>query len=104
MKPIGTHNYFVYITTNKNKSTLYTGVTNDLRVRLWQHQQSAQTDKKSFAGRYNCFHLVYFERFENIDHAIDREKQIKGWIRQKKIALIETMNQNWRFLNDEVDL
>ncbi len=59
MKPIGTHNYFVYITTNKNKTVLYTGVTNDLPYRLEQHEEEAKAGKRSFAGRYNCYYLIY---------------------------------------------
>jgi len=103
MKPIGTHNYFVYITTNKNKTVLYTGVTNNLRYRMQQHELEAKTTKKSFTGRYNCYHLIYFEHFEYIDHAIEREKQIKGWLRRKKEKLINDFNPDWRFLNDEIE-
>lgn len=103
MKPIGTHNYFTYITTNKNKTVLYTGVTNDLKYRLWQHEEDSKSSKKSFAGKYNCYHLIYFERFQYIEHAIEREKEIKGWIRKKKEKLINDFNPNWRFLNSEID-
>ena len=59
--------------------------------------------KKSFAGKYNCYHLIYFERFQYIEHAIEREKEIKGWIRKKKEKLINDFNPNWRFLNSEID-
>ncbi len=101
MKPIGTHNYYVYITTNKNKTVLYIGVTNDLKVRILQHEESAQTTiNQSFAGKYNAHYLLYFERFEWIEHAIDREKELKGWRRSKKEALINTINPEWNFLND----
>ena len=103
MKPIGTHNYFTYITTIKNKTVLYTGVTNDLRYRIWQHEEDSRNSKKSFAGKYNCYHLVYFERYQYIAHAIEREKEIKGWLRKKKEKLINDFNPNWRFLNDEID-
>jgi len=103
MKPIGTHNYFVYITTNKNRTVLYTGVTNDLQVRLWQHEEESKTEKKSFAGRYNCLYLVYYEHFDFIEHAIEREKEIKGWIRKKKEILIATTNPDWKFLNNEIE-
>jgi putative endonuclease len=103
MKPVGTHNYFVYITTNKNKTVLYTGVTNDLFTRLFQHQQNAKPfTHSSFAGKYNAYYLLYYERFEFIEHAIEREKEIKGWRRSKKEALINSINPDWRFLNDEV--
>lgn len=104
MKPIGAHNYFVYITTNKNKTVLYTGITNDLRIRLIQHlEKSTSFPSTSFAGKYNAVYLIYYERFEYVEHAIEREKEIKGWRRSKKEALIATMNPEWKFLNDEID-
>ncbi|PIQ14453.1 MAG: endonuclease [Flavobacteriales bacterium CG18_big_fil_WC_8_21_14_2_50_32_9] len=95
------HNYFVYITTNPNKTTLYIGVTNDLRKRMFEHQEDKGT-LKSFAGKYYCYNLIYYEHFEQIEHAIDREKQLKKWSRKKKEQLIETLNPNWIFLNDEI--
>lgn len=98
------HNYFIYITTNKRKTTLYTGVTNNLPYRLWQHKEDSITRKKTFAGRYNCYHLIYFEHFDYIQHALAREKEIKGWIRKKKERLINSINAKWRFLNDEIEL
>ncbi len=97
MKPLGTHNYFVYITTNITKSVLYTGVTNDLKRRLFEHEEDANTEKKHFTGKYNAYYLVYYERFEFIEHAIEREKQIKGWIRQKKETLISVLIRNGDF-------
>ncbi|MCB2207981.1 MAG: GIY-YIG nuclease family protein [Bacteroidetes bacterium] len=103
MKPIGTHNYFVYITTNLNKTTLYTGVTNDLRRRIWEHKEGVKTNNKSFTAKYNCTHLIYYERFEFAQDAIDREKQIKGWNRLKKDELIKSFNPVWRFLEDELE-
>ena len=103
MKPIGTHNYFIYIVTNERKTVLYTGVTNSLEKRLWEHKQDALTEKKTFAGKYNCYNLLYWERSEYIEHAIDREKQIKGWKRIKKVELINSFNPEWKFLNGEVD-
>ena len=97
------HSYFVYITTNKNKTVLYTGITNDLRRRLWEHEQNSIPFKsKTFAGKYNAYFLLYYERFSYVTNAIAREKEIKGWRREKKEALINTMNPEWRFLNDEV--
>jgi putative endonuclease len=95
------HNYFTYITTNPQKTTLYVGVTNDLESRLMQHYNN-KGNSSSFAGKYFCYKLVYFERFTHIDHAIEREKEIKKWRRAKKIALIESQNPNWRFLNEEI--
>ena len=97
------HNYFVYITTNKNKKVLYTGVTNDLKRRLFEHKEDSNNLKKHFAGKYNCFYLVYFERFQFIEHAILREKEIKGWLRSKKDNLINNFNSEWKFLNEEID-
>lgn len=103
MRPIGMHNYFVYITTSNNKSVLYIGVTNNLPHRLWQHEEESKTSRKSFAGRYNCVNLIYYECFGNITDAINREKEIKGWTRKKKETLINTFNPEWRFLNDELE-
>lgn len=103
MRPIGTHNYFTYITTNKSKKVLYTGVTNALKVRVTQQEDDAKNEKKSFAGRYNAYHLVYYERHQYVVQAIEREKQIKGWKRYKKVTLIESFNPEWRFLNDDLD-
>lgn len=97
------HNYFVYIVTNFKKTVLYTGVTNDLRTRVLEHKSDSLGVKKSFAGRYNCHYLIYWERFQYVDHAIDREKEIKGWKRSKKENLINDFNPSWRFLNDELD-
>lgn len=102
MKTLGTHNYFIYLVTNFSKKVLYCGVTNNLKIRLYEHEQDGLNEKKHFAGRYNCFYLVYFERFQNVDQAINRENEIKGWSRKKKEELIKTMNPKWDFLNDEV--
>ncbi len=95
------HNYFVYIITNPNKTVLYIGVTNDLETRLAQHYEN-RGNKKSFAGRYYCYHLIYWERHQFIEHAIEREKEIKKWRRSKKETLINEFNPDWRFLNAEV--
>jgi putative endonuclease len=104
MKTIGTHNYYVYIVTNKNKTVLYIGVTNNLKRRLYEHQQNAiPFTHKSFAGKYNAYHLLYYERFEYIQQAIAREKELKGWRRSKKEDLINSINPNWNFLNDSLE-
>ncbi len=95
-------NYYVYIITNKNKTTLYIGVTNNIQRRLSQHYFDSQNARKSFAGKYNCYYLLYYEVFENSNIAIAREKQLKKWRREKKEQLIATVNPNWDFLNDEV--
>jgi putative endonuclease len=103
MKPIGCHNYFVYILTNKLRSVLYTGVTNNLKARIYEHYMDSVNHKDSFAGKYNCYNLIWFEHFDQIEEAIIREKQIKGWSRMKKEKLINSFNPDWRFLNDEID-
>ena len=102
MKPLGTHNYFVYITTNKTRKVLYTGVTDHLVRRLVEHEEDSKDQKEHFAGRYNCYYLLYWERFEWIDHAINREKQIKNMSRVKKESLIDAFNPNWNFLNKTI--
>lgn len=100
MKTAGSHNYYVYILTNKNKTVLYVGVTNDLAARL--HQHVSKVDYSSFTYRYNVVFLIYYERFQFVQHAIDREKEIKGWRRSKKEKLIRSLNPEWQFLNEEV--
>ncbi len=96
-------NYFIYILTNYKKTVLYTGVTNNIKRRLFEHKEDSLAKKKTFAGKYNCYYLVYYERYQFIDHAIKREKEIKGWVRSKKVKLINDFNPRWRFLNNEVD-
>ena len=96
------HNYFIYIVTNRPNGVLYTGVTNHLRRRMQEHAADAAGPKLSFAGRYNCVHVVHIERIQDIRQAIAREKEIKGWLRQKKISLIEAHNPNWAPLNKEL--
>ncbi|CAM1365533.1 putative endonuclease [Tenacibaculum sediminilitoris] len=93
--------YVVYIITNKNKTTLYIGVTNNLQRRLSQHYFDSEHAKKSFAGKYNCYYLIYYETFENIKEAIHREKELKKWRREKKENLINSFNPEWYFLNNE---
>ena len=91
--------YFVYILTNWNDSVLYIGVTNNLQRRLYEHQHGL-TD--GFTKKYNLHKLVFFEETGNVNDAIAREKQIKGWTRAKKNALIETMNPEWCDLSSAV--
>ena len=88
------YNFFVYIITNPDKTVLYTGVTNDIQRRLFEHYQNKGI-WKSFAGRYFCYNLIWYEHFSDINHAIAREKEIKGWRREKKEALISKTNPNW---------
>ncbi|WP_118975977.1 GIY-YIG nuclease family protein [Taibaiella koreensis] len=91
--------YFVYILTNKTKTVLYTGVTNDLSRRIDEHMQDALGNKQSFSGKYNCIHLLYYEEYRDIREAISREKEIKGWTRAKKVTLIKLANPEMQFLN-----
>ena len=94
--------YFVYIVTNKKKSVLYIGVTNSIQKRLGQHHFDSLNAKNTFAGKYNCYNLVYYERFDSGELAISREKELKKWRRQKKERLISSFNPTWKFLNHEV--
>jgi putative endonuclease len=89
--------YFVYIMSNRSK-TLYTGVTNSLIRRVREHKLGVGS---LFSARYRLDRLVYFERFEDVRNAIEREKRIKGWLRVKKIALIVAVNPAWRDLSLE---
>ena len=86
---------WVYILTNHSNRVLYTGVTNDIVRRTFEHRLKL-TD--GFAEKYNAYKLVYAEETSSIDSALAREKQIKGWSRAKKVALIEAMNPEWRDL------
>ena len=90
--------YYVYILTNSNKNVLYTGVTNDLKRRVYEHKH--HLDKGSFTARYNVENLVYYEVTSSVESAIEREKQIKGWSRAKKLALIESQNPQWQDLSE----
>ena len=95
-------NYYIYIVTNQNKTVLYIGLINNIQRRLSQHYFDSENAKKSFAGKYNCFYLVYYQVFEDINAAIKREKEIKGWRREKKNQLISEFNPNWDFFNHDV--
>ena len=87
--------YYVYIMTN-GKRTLYTGVTNNLERRVYEHKMKLVP---GFTKRYNIDYLVYFESTNEVISAITREKQIKGWTRAKKISLVESFNPDWRDLS-----
>jgi putative endonuclease len=88
--------YFVYILSNRSK-TLYIGVTNNLKRRVFEHKEGVGSE---FAAKYKLDRLVYFERFGGIHRAMAREKQLKGWRRLKKIALIVALNPAWRDLSE----
>lgn len=83
--------YFVYIMSNSSKM-LYTGVTSDVETRAFQHKSKRIP---GFTQRYNLHKLVYIEKFSSVREAVGREKQIKGWLRSKKVALIESVNPQW---------
>ena len=85
--------YYVYILTNNHRSVLYTGVTNDLIRRVYEHKKHLA--KNSFTARYNVENLVYYESTSDVESAIAREKQIKSWNRKRKEKLIENKNPNW---------
>ena len=95
----GFHTYFIYILTNKARSVFYVGVTNNLKNRLLKHKENIVLENKTFVSNYKVEFLLYYEKFNWIQEAIAREKEIKGWRREKKIALIKTMNSDLDFLN-----
>ena len=94
------HGGFVYIITNKNNTVLYTGVTSELRARIDQHKSKYYPN--SFAAKYNCDKIVWYQQLDYIEDAIAREKQIKAGNRMKKEELIHKMNSEWRDLWDEI--
>jgi putative endonuclease len=87
--------YFTYIIASRSR-TLYIGITGDLVKRAFQHKQKKYS---GFTARYNCERLVWFQRFTEASEAIQREKELKGWTRAKKIALIESANPTWEDLS-----
>jgi len=91
--------YYIYIMTNKRNIIIYTGVTNDLKRRVYEHKEKLA---EGFTRKYNITKLVYYEVFEDVENAILREKQIKGGSRQKKPELINSMNKEWRDLCEEL--
>ena len=91
--------YYTYIITNKSNRVLYTGITSDLKKRIYQHKEKLIT---GFSSKYNVNKLVYYEIYEDPENAILREKQIKAGSRKNKIKLIENMNKNWKDLYDEI--
>jgi len=87
--------YFAYIMSSQRR-VLYVGISSNLPLRVWQHKTGAI---EGFTSKYHVAQLVYYECFENVRDAIHREKEIKGWVRQKKIALIEGVNPKWKDLS-----
>ena len=94
------HDYWVYMVSNKTRSTLYTGVTDDLARRVSEHRAA---EVPGFTQQYHCTHLVYFEHFREVRDAIAREKQLKGWRREKKNALVAKANPHWNDLAADWD-
>ena len=90
---------YIYILTNKNNTTLYVGVTSNLIKRIWEHKNEVI---EGFTKKYKLHKLVYFEQFEDIETAINREKYIKGKSREYKMNLIEKNNKQWKDLYEEI--
>jgi len=91
--------YYIYILTNKRDTVIYTGVTNDLKRRVYEHKEKLA---EGFTKKYHITKLVYYEVFEDVENAILREKQIKGGSRQKKIELVNSVNKEWQDLYEEL--
>ena len=89
--------YYVYILTHKNDKVMYIGVTNNLQRRVYEHQEEKI---EGFTKKYHVHKLVYFEEYSDVQYAIEREQQIKKWIRAKKNNLVETKNPNWNDLSE----
>jgi len=92
--------YYVYLLSNQGRTVLYVGMTNGLRRRLREHRSGAGS---AFVKQYNVVDLVYFERYGSPRAAVEREKQLKGWRREKKEALIQTANPNLESLSPPVE-
>lgn len=91
--------YYVYIVTNKHNTVLYTGVTNNLARRIYEHREKLI---RGFTSKYNVTKLVYYEIYDDVLHAIVREKQIKAGSRARKLELIRGMNPGWKDLYDDI--
>ncbi len=98
----GFHSYYVYIITNKYRSTFYIGVTNNLKRRLVEHKTNIIKKKKTFAAKYNLEFLVFYEKYSWVHIAIAREKELKKWRREKKLALIRESNPDFAFLDSKI--
>ena len=93
------HNYYIYIISNWNNKVIYTGMTNDLERRIYEHKNKIF---EGFSKKYNLDKLVYYEYTNDVNAAIRREKEIKKWRREKKNKLIESMNPEWKDLSEEI--
>ncbi|HVP43210.1 MAG TPA: GIY-YIG nuclease family protein [Terriglobales bacterium] len=97
MKNQGEWRFWVYIMASRSR-VIYVGMTGDLEERLWEHKNNLI---EGFTQKYKCHRLVHFESFDDVRNAIEREKEIKGWRRSKKVALIEETNPTWEDLSAE---
>jgi putative endonuclease len=97
LTPVSARTFFVYILASPYR-VLYIGVTNDLERRVYEHREKLGS---GFTSRYNVTQLVHFEEFDRIEDAIAREKQLKRWIRAKKVRLVESMNPRWKDLSED---
>jgi len=91
--------FYVYMMTNRSRVVLYTGITNNLSRRVWEH---AHCETRGFTASYKVDRLVYYEQFPDALSAITREKEIKGWRREKKNELVRTLNPKWEDLGREL--
>ena len=91
--------YYIYLLTNQNNNVLYTGITNNLIRRVYEHKNKLQ---EGFTKKYNVNRLVYYEVYSDIADAITREKQIKGWSRKKKNTMVNQSNPDWKDLYEEI--
>ena len=88
---------YIYIVSNKSRTVLYTGVTSDLANRIFEHKEGKGSQ---FTSKYKCVDLLYYEFYSTINEAIQREKQLKNWHRERKINLIESINPDWKDLTE----
>jgi len=95
----GIYSFYVYIITNTYRTTFYIGITNNLNRRLQEHTKNIETNKKTFAAKYNLKYLIYNQKFGWVQQAIAREEELKGWRREKKLDLIREFNPTFKSLN-----
>ncbi|MBS4034279.1 MAG: GIY-YIG nuclease family protein [Ignavibacterium sp.] len=96
-----THNYFIYFLTNWNNTVLYIGMTNNLERRMYEHKNKLV---EGFTKKYNLDKLVYYEQYTDVHLAIQREKELKKWRREKKNKLVESVNPEWKDLTNELNI
>jgi putative endonuclease len=96
-----THNYFIYFLTNRKNTVLYIGMTNNLERRIYEHKNKLV---EGFTKKYNLDKLVYYEQYTDVNLAIQREKELKKWRREKKNKLVESVNPEWKDLTNELNI